>query len=175
MPGYEFRPLRLSDAAAWASYACLPECQTYTSSTAVTVHDVAAVIQRTLRAEPNSPVLFAVVPDGSDTLVGTVGFHTISALNRTAEITYDVHPAHWGQGIASAACRAATQWGWKARGWQRIQATTLLPHLRSQRVLARCGYQREGLLRHFRLVRGVPSDYFLYAAVPGDLPPTDTR
>jgi len=101
--------------------------------------------------------------------VATVGFHTISALNGTAEVTYDVAPAHWGRGIASAACRAATLWGFEAKGWHRVQATTVLPHVRSQRVLERCGFRREGLVRHFRRVRGVPTDYWLYSAIPGEV------
>jgi hypothetical protein len=45
-----------------------------------------------------------------------------------------------------------------------------------ERVLERCGFRREGLVRHFRLVRGVPTDYWLYAAIPGEVdtsPPTD--
>jgi ribosomal-protein-alanine N-acetyltransferase len=101
--------------------------------------------------------------------VATVGFHTISSLHGTAEITYDVSPSHWGRGIATAACRAATLWAFNVKGWHRVQATTLLQHARSQRVLERCGYQKEGLVRNLRLVRGRPMDYWLYSAIPGDV------
>ena len=70
--------------------------------------------------------------------------------------------------LASAACDAATRWGFAVRGWQRIQATTLVANTASQRVLVKCGYQREGLLRNFRRVRGQPADYWMFATVPGD-------
>ncbi len=169
IPGFTVRPVQLEDAAAWARYACLPEVREHTSSTATTTDDVAAVIQRTLTGEPNAPIHFVIQPQGGDAIVASVGFHTVSALNRTAEISYDVTPSHWGRGIASAACRAATLWGFQARQWHRVQATTLLPNLRSQRVLERCGFQREGLLRNFRIVRGQPADYWLFAAIPGDV------
>jgi hypothetical protein len=33
---------------------------------------------------------------------------------------------------------------------------------RSARVLARCGFEREGLLRSYRMVRGVPGDFWIY-------------
>ena len=169
IPGFQARPVSREDAADWARYACLPEVKRFTSSTASTVADVAAVIDRTLAGEAASPIHFALVPEGETALVATVGFHTVSPLNGTAEITYDVAPSHWGRGIASAACRAATRWAFDVKGWHRVQATTLLPHRRSQQVLERCGFRREGLLRAFRVVRGQPADYWLYAALPGDL------
>lgn len=172
--GLEVRPLRLGDAQAWADYVCLPEVMRHTSSTAQSVDDVMPIILRCLQGTPESPIRFGLWLAGSDQLVGTVGFHTISALNATAEITYDVAPSHWGRGVATAACRAATDWGFAERGWQRIQATTLLANEASQRVLAKCGYQREGLLRNFRIVRGRPADYWMFSAVPGQHDPVST-
>lgn len=170
LPGFSLRPIQPDDAQAWAAYACLPEVKLHTSSTAARVDDVRREIDKTLSGDAAAPIRFAIVKaEGAAELVATVGFHTISPLNGTAEVTYDVAPAHWGQGIASAACRAATLWGFEQRDWHRIQATTVLPNIRSQKVLARCGFQREGLLRNFRLVRGEPTDYWLYAAIPGDI------
>lgn len=169
IPGFFVRPIEVDDAAAWASYACLPEVKEHTSSTESSVDDVLAVIRRVLAGEANSPIRFAVIPEGKSELIATMGFHTISALNRTAEITYDVAPRYWGRGIAALMCRAAALWGFEVKGWHRIQATTLLSNTRSQRVLENCGFKREGLVRSFRIVRGAPADYWLYAAIPGDV------
>jgi RimJ/RimL family protein N-acetyltransferase len=95
-----------------------------------------------------------------------VGFHTVSAINRTAEITYDVDPAYWGRGIASASCAAAVRWGFTIRKFVRIQATVLEGNLGSRRVLEKCHFAYEGTMRNFRMVRGEPRDYLLYAALP---------
>lgn len=172
IPGFAVRPLVPEDAEAWARYACLPEVKEFTSSTASTMTDVLEVILRARAGEPQSPLHFALVPEGTETLVATVGFHTLSRVNRTAEITYDVAPSHWGRGIATAAYRAATRWGLEVQGWHRVQATTLPAHARSQRVLSHRGFRREGLLRNFRIVRGQPADYWMYAYVPGDMAAT---
>ena len=169
IPGFTVRPVRLEDATSWATYACLPEVKEHTSSTATTVEDVKAEIQRTLAGDPSTPIRFVLVPQGSETIVATVGFHTISAAFGTAELTYDVAPSHWGQGIATAACLAATLWGFDAKAWHRVQATTVLSNVRSQHVLERCGFKREGLVRNLRLVRGKPTDYWLYSAIPGEV------
>jgi RimJ/RimL family protein N-acetyltransferase len=169
VPGFTVRPVRVEDAASWASYACLPEVKEHTSSTAATVEDVKAEIQRTLGFEPSTPIRFVLTSQEGTAVVATVGFHTISATFGTAEITYDVAPSHWGKGIATAACRAATLWGFEVKGWHRVQATTVLPNVRSQRVLEHCGFKREGLVRNLRLVRGMPTDYWLYSAIPGEV------
>jgi ribosomal-protein-alanine N-acetyltransferase len=170
IPGFVVRPVVPKDSQAWAMYACLPEVKEFTSSTATSVEDLLAIINRTIVGEPHSPIQFALIPVNSITLIATVGFHSISPQNRTAEITFDVAPSQWGKGIATAACRAATLWAFAAKGWQRIQATTIVPHIRSQRVLERCGYKKEGLVRNFRVVRGEATDYWLYSAIPGEIP-----
>ena len=95
------------------------------------------------------------------TLIGTAGFHTVSADHCTAEIDYEVTPAAWGHGIARAACNALVSWAFSDAGLVRVQATTLVSNLRSQRVLQACGFEREGLLRRYRMVRGTPGDFFM--------------
>lgn len=170
--GFRVRPVVPDDAASWAAYACLPEVKQHTSSTVSSAADLLAAIERSLSGAPDAPLRFALVSEGEIKMVGAVGFHSISALNRTAEITYDLSPPYWGRGIATAACSAAMAWGFAARGWHRIQATTLLSNLASQRVLAKCGFQREGLVRNFRIVRGQPANYLMFSLIPGEvLPP----
>jgi RimJ/RimL family protein N-acetyltransferase len=167
--GFAVRPVRLDDARAWAAYVCLPEVKLHTSSTASTVDEVGAEIARTLGGQANAPIRFVLTPQGSETIVGTVGFHSISVDFGTAEVAYDIAPSHWGLGIATAACRAACLWGFDTRGWQRIQGTTVLSNLASQRVLDKVGFRREGLLRNFRRVRGQPADYWMYSVLPGEV------
>lgn len=170
-PDLVVQRLSLADAGEWADYVTLPEVTRFTSSTARTVDDVRAVIERSLAGEPASPVLFGVRLESSGQFVATVGFHTVQPHNRSAEITYDVRPTHWDQGIARACCQGAVGWGFEVRGWVRIQATTQEPHLASQAVLLKSGFKPEGRLRNFRIVRGAPCDYLMFAIVPGDLAP----
>lgn len=167
LPGFVIAPLAPADAADWAAFALRPEVQRHTSASATTVEDLLPMIERAQSPAADAPRLFGV-RDAGGAMVACFGFHSISALNRTAEITYTVHPASWGRGLATALCDAGVRWGFGERGWVRVQATTLLPNQASQRVLQKCGFAFEGTLRNFRLVRGVPSDYRLYARLPGD-------
>lgn len=164
------RPIEHANAAAWFEYAGNAEVMRHTSSSVRTIEDLYPILGRIDSPEAGSPFHFAVCAQPGGQLVGTVGFHTISVLNRTAEITYDLHPAHWGNGIATAVCAATAAWGFSALGLVRVQATVLEANAASIGVLRRCGFQFEGKLRNFRIVRGEPRDYLLYALVPDDRP-----
>jgi len=166
IPGFSVAPMTISDAAEWAEYAVLPEVNRFTSTVTQSAADIVPIIERTLSGDPNAPVLFAVREQNSRQFVASVGFHTVSSLNRTAEVTYTVRPEFWGKGLATAACAAAVRWAFEHQQWLRVQATTLEEHVASQRVLLKCGFEFEGKLRNFRIVRGEPRDYLLYACIP---------
>src|SRR5512134_2925484 len=106
IPGFSVRPIEPADAAAWAAYICLPDVRRHTSSTAETVDDVVRDIDKVLADAGRTSVRFVIETLEARQLVGTVGFHTISELHGTAEVSYDIAPAHRGKGIATAACRA---------------------------------------------------------------------
>jgi ribosomal-protein-alanine N-acetyltransferase len=80
-------------------------------------------------------------------------------------LAYDLTPAHWGKGIATHVCTLLTDWAHQCCGMLRVQAVTLRSNERSAKVLARCGFEREGLLRSYRMVRGVPGDFWIYSHI----------
>jgi [ribosomal protein S5]-alanine N-acetyltransferase len=159
-------PAQPADAEEWSEFETLPEFKRHTSSTVATAADLLALIERSRSGDLAAPVHFVVRDGGTGQLVASVGFHTISPVNRTAELTYGVRPSFWGRGLATSLCRAAVEWGFSQRAWVRIQATTLESNIASQRVLQKAGFILEGRLRNFRLVRGAPHDYLLYASIP---------
>jgi [ribosomal protein S5]-alanine N-acetyltransferase len=166
LPGFVLSPVQLSDADEWSEFEVLPQFREHTSSAVQSAADLIPLIGRSLSPDPSAPVYFIVRELKTNRLVASVGFHSVSALNRTAEVTYGIHPSMWGHGLATALCTAAVQWGFSARSWVRIQATTLESNLASQRVLGKAGFALEGKLRNFRIVRGVPRDYLLFSIIP---------
>jgi prolyl-tRNA editing enzyme YbaK/EbsC (Cys-tRNA(Pro) deacylase)/GNAT superfamily N-acetyltransferase len=117
-------------------------------------------------ADPGSALRFAICAEPGGGPIGTIGFRGVSVAHRTAEFGYDLHPAHWGRGIATACCRAVVAWGFVERRFVRVQACALDSNATSMRVLEKCGFVREGLLRRYRMVRGEPRDFRIYAAFP---------
>jgi RimJ/RimL family protein N-acetyltransferase len=62
---------------------------------------------------------------------------------------YWVDPAYWGKGAASSALTLVKDFVLEECNAQRVQAVVEPDNTASIRVLEKCGYQREGLLRKF--------------------------
>lgn len=79
---------------------------------------------------------------------------------------YWVDPNHWGKGAASSALTLVKDFILKECGAERVQAVVEPDNMASMRVLEKCGYQREGLLKKFYPTpqRGL-IDVLMYAVV----------
>lgn len=159
------RPLRPGDIEPWFDYLSLPEVYQHTSWNLQSPADLAHYVWREEAFTAASALRFAIALRASDALVGTAGFHTVLPQNASAEIAYDLAPAVWGRGIATAVCAELTAWAHAAAGVTRLQATALESNVRSARVLERCGFAHEGLLHAYRMVRGQPGNFHMYAHV----------
>jgi ribosomal-protein-alanine N-acetyltransferase len=98
--------------------------------------------------------------------IGGIGFELLTDVHRmTAEIGYWVGEPFWGAGIATAAVRLATDYGFATLGLERIQAMVFEWNAPSARVLEKSGYVLEGRLRRSILKDGRLADSLLYARV----------
>ena len=170
LAGFHLRPIEPADAPAWHAYLALPRVVEHTSWNVAGPHDLAPIIAWCNEANPASAIRFAVIDAVQDRLAGTIGFHTIVPAHGTAELAYDFHPDYWGRGLASDCCEAIVHWGVAQRGFVRVQATVLDTNARSIALLERRAFQREGLLRSYRRVRGQPRDFFMYSRLAGPGP-----
>lgn len=159
------RPLSRADAPAWYAYLTMPGVLEHTSWDLRSVDELMLKFDALESSDPASEVHLAIALRDSDKLVGTIGFHSVSPPNKTAEIAYDLAPGVWGRNIAPSVCAAVVNWGFLHLDAVRIQATALDSNTRSVRVLEKCGFQREGLLRNFRMVRGQPRNFWIYSCL----------
>ena len=166
---FHLRAIRYADAESWYAYLGMPEVYGLTAWNLGGVEDLQAMMGHYESGEPGAPIRFAIVRSAADELVGTVGFHSLSLVNRTAELAYDLSPGAQGRGLATLAARAAIRWMVGIRAFNRIQATALPENRPSIRVMERCGMHFEGLLRQFRNVRGEMRDYRMYALLAEEL------
>ena len=114
--------------------------------------------------------LFAVEVGGE--AVGGVGLYLKSDIERlSAEIGYWLGEAVWGKGIATAAVRALSTYGFKELSLTRIFAVPLISSTASMRVLEKAGYVREGVLRRSAIKEGIVLDQVLYALTDMDVSP----
>lgn len=157
------RPLTPADIPNWYEYLTVPEVFEHTSWNVRFPSELERYANQS--QDPSALLRLAIADRQTNELVGTIGFHTVSPENCSAELTYDLAPSWWGKGIASGMAEAMVDWAHSHVGLIRVQATVLTSNSRSIEVLQRCGFKREGLLRSYRIVRGRPGDFWMYSHV----------
>lgn len=98
-----------------------------------------------------------------DVLIGTIGYCAWDKQHHHAEVGYDMSPEYWGRGLMPEALRAVVRYGFEEMALNRVQATTHTENLRSQRVLEKLGFQREGILREFYCRDEIYNDQVLFS------------
>ena len=84
---------------------------------------------------------------------------------RSAHFGYWLGEPHWGRGIMTAAARRTTEHVFSAFELVRLEAPVFEWNPASMRVLEKCGFAREGVLRRSVLKEDQLIDAVLYACV----------
>lgn len=82
-----------------------------------------------------------------DAVIGTCGFHRWARADRRAEIGYDLHPDHWGQGYMTEIVARMVRFGFTDMNLHRIEADVTDGNGASVRVLEKNGFTHEGSWR----------------------------
>lgn len=97
--------------------------------------------------EHESKTRFAIAHN--EEAIGEIGFVRQLDVHRFgAEIGYWISEDHWGQGIGSKALSLVSQYAFDEAGMVRLFADVAEHNVGSCRVLEKCGYQLEAVLRN---------------------------
>jgi RimJ/RimL family protein N-acetyltransferase len=169
LDGARLRPLRVADVDALHAYLREPVVTELTSYPVVSRPLAKAIIERSLsRWAAGELSRWGVALRQDDQLVGTCGFNEWSPVHRWAELAYDLAPAHWGKGLMPRAVAAVLQWTFRQDLVHRVHAFVRVDNGRSERLLVRSGFVREGCLRSYRVCRGEPHDFYVYGLLRSD-------
>lgn len=102
-------------------------------------------------------------------LIGTIRLEIQNSQHRNGDLGYGLNRAFSGNGYMTEAVTRMLRVGFSEFALHRIWATADLENTASWRVLERAGMQREGLLRHEKLIRGVWRDSYLYSILESDI------
>jgi ribosomal-protein-alanine N-acetyltransferase len=159
----------MADAAALYAYLRDPVVTELTSYPVATEAMIEAMIERSVsRWMAGEPSRWAVALQHDDVLVGTCGFNDWSHVHRWAELAFDLAQAHWGKGLMRQAVAAVIQWAFRQDQIDRVHAFVRVDNSRSERLLVRSGFVREGCLRSYRVCRGQRHDFHIYGLLRSD-------
>lgn len=114
-------------------------------------------------------VFWGIAEKKSDKLIGTIGFNSWAVQNRRTEVSYDLHPDYWRQGITSKALKAVINFGFNNMAVERIEARTMLKNIPSQKILDKFYFKKEGVIRNYRVIYNKPVDILQYSLIKSDL------
>jgi ribosomal-protein-alanine N-acetyltransferase len=84
---------------------------------------------------------------------------------KTSEIGYWLGEPFWNKGIATAAVKLLTQYGFKQLDLVRIHTGVFEYNLASMKVLEKCGYEKDGIFKKSVLKNGSIWDEHRYSKV----------
>ena len=162
----KLRPPKLSDALEiFEGYAQDPGVSLHTSWTP---HELIATTRQFLREameawKGETRFDWVVCEQVTGKIVGGAGARV---QGHTVEIGYVFERASWEKGYATEAARAIIDHALASPEIWRVQAHCSADNPASERVMAKCGMQKEGLLRRaflFPNLSDEPGDAYLYA------------
>ena len=110
-----------------------------------TVAGQQAEVENALARHSRGEALPHVILDEDSQVVGRITFSGITyGAFQSCNMGYWVAQESNGRGYATEAVRAMTVCAFEELGLHRVQAETLMPNVRSQRVLERVGFMRYG-------------------------------
>ena len=121
--------------------------------------------------QPDEGVLH--ITDKQDSLLGYVKFAkpSTSPTRVGYEIAYAIdRPTNWGRGLMTEALSIFVPFLFATKNVVRIQAMVHPDNIGSKRVLEKCSFQFEGVLRRHLLYRGVPTDVHVYSILRDESP-----
>jgi ribosomal-protein-alanine N-acetyltransferase len=161
----ELKPVDLADAdtifQAWGRY---PENFTYLTARVFSDVGDARRYLVNLFPTPESKAFHIVDPAN-----GAIGIVKAAIVEHRAQIGYVVHRPFWGKGVATAAVRELTGVVEALPDITRIWATCALDNPASARVLEKCGFRREAVLRNwvtYPAQGGRAFDNYSYVKIP---------
>jgi RimJ/RimL family protein N-acetyltransferase len=108
--------------------------------------------------------------------VGGIGVIPGADVNRySGEVGYWLGRAWWGRGLATAAVAHFVPWAGRTFGLVRVFAYVFETNRSSMRVLEKCGFAREGVLRRHAFKDGQLLDEMVYGRVLASAVPDASR
>jgi ribosomal-protein-alanine N-acetyltransferase len=165
------RPLRPGDELQLLAYLTDPMVTEHTSIATQTLESLTAAVRRDIAAFAEGTSFRLALADPDDRLIGICGLNSWSSVHRHAELAYDLAPEFWGRGYMRRAVNALLAWAISELALNRVHAFVMTTNARSIRLLEQSGFTREGTLRRFRIARGAPRDFHVYAILATEFVP----
>jgi ribosomal-protein-alanine N-acetyltransferase len=116
----------------------------------------------------NDGIYFAIARKDNNQLIGSLGFSGYIRHHNRVELSYDLSKDYWRQGITNKAINAIVKYGFETMNFNRIEAFTVTENIASEKLLEKCGFKKEGLLRQHRFHKQKYIDVYIFSLIKED-------
>lgn len=157
------RPMKLTDVKALFEFKSDQAVTESYGQEPKSISEVRAWVRDRIPSPKRHDSIFWVfTPKTSDSAIGSCCFWNFDPSFHSAELGYELHPAHWGKGMMTEALRPVLDYGFGGLGLYRIEACPLAGNESSKNLLAKLGFKYEGNLRQRVFFRGRHIDQLYY-------------
>ena len=104
---------------------------------------------------------------GHNNIIGTIGFNNFTKQHR-ANIGFDLQVDFWNNGYLTEAIKKVTEFGFNKLDINRIEAEVMKGNNASERVLTKCGFKNEGVLRQWMYWNNKYYDMTMFSLLQSD-------
>ncbi len=104
--------------------------------------------------EKNDYYRWAIIENKSGECIGQIAFFLVDSKNHFAEIEYCIGSGFQCIGYATEAAKAIIKYGFEKINLHKIQICTKTVNKASKRVIEKCGFTYEGMLRDYFYMKG---------------------
>ena len=117
--------------------------------------------------KPTNSFHLGIARKDSDQVIGDIWVYLIEN-DRMASIAIRLAPQSHGQGFGTEALSAMTEFCFAHTELKRLWTEVDVRNIPSQRILEKCGYTKEGLIRQGKMVN-TWCDYYIYSILKSDI------
>lgn len=111
-------------------------------------------------------LLWGIALKESDRIIGDIQIYDIEN-SRMAKVAFKLAKKYWGNSYTTEALKAVVRFCFTKTELQRIWSDVTKENIASCRVLEKCGFVREGLIRQGKMVLTY-CDYYIYGIIKDD-------
>ena len=107
------------------------------------------IVSKLKEVRKNKAFWWSIKLKNENKIIGTICVININLSRKTCEIGYGINPDYWGNKYFSEVLKGLLKIILKKNRFLRCQATTAENNLCSKRVLVKCGFKKEGIMKKY--------------------------
>lgn len=119
------------------------------------------------KRKPTFDFRWSVILKENNKVIGEVQIFDIENC-RMGDVAYRFNPKYWNQGLATESLQAVIQFIFTKTEIKRLNANADVRNIASNRVLEKCGFVKEGMIRQGKMV-STYCDYYIYGLLEEDV------